>query len=97
MKVLQEDWHGSLLSWQHPETTFEASIVTLLNSDKDGKNMAERRQRWQAALQSLYYALRCGKCTAFYVISSKVTTHAFAESRLGVIWNHMKWCIAFGL
>lgn len=72
---LQEEWHQSLLSWQHPEAGFDAAVVALLNSEKAGKAMQQRRLHWQAAFQSLYYQLRSGKCRAFYLISSKVDKH----------------------
>ena len=70
--MLQEEWHQSLLSWQHPEAAFDGAVVALLNSEKAGKVMQQRRLQWQTSLQSLYYSLRTGKCKAFYIISSKV-------------------------
>ncbi len=63
------------MSWQHPEAPFEPETVAALN--KDGavgiSLMESRRLRWQASFRSLYYAMRNGKCRAFYLITPKVS------------------------
>ena len=79
--LVQEEWHQSLLSWQHPETAYDAAVVALLNSEKAGEIMQHRRLHWQAAFHSLYYALRTEKCRAFYLISPKVQTSVYFPQR----------------
>lgn len=34
--------------------------------------MGERRERWQAAFRHLFFALRCGLCSAFYLVMPPV-------------------------
>ncbi len=72
------------MSWQHPEAPFEPETVAALN--KDGavgiSLMESRRLRWQASFRSLYYAMRNGKCRAFYLITPKVSLSSTPSAHL---------------
>jgi len=73
IRIKQEEWQRSLMSWQHPEVVLEGETVAALSKDASGVAFMEaRRLRWQASFRSLYYAMRNGTCKAFYMVTPKV-------------------------
>ena len=61
------------LTWQHPDTCLPAACVATLVATKAGAAMMQARTAARLeAYRSLYLALRCNACSAFYLLSPQV-------------------------
>lgn len=69
---LPQQYLAALMSYQYPHTPGAAAVPP--GGARPGPEAAAARWAdWQAALCSLYDALRCGRCDAFYVISPEAS------------------------
>ena len=68
---MQQRFLAALHSWQFPHDPWRQPAPRLRGGALPPESL-QRRLDWQAAFGSLYDALRCGACDAFYYLSPEV-------------------------
>ena len=74
---MQQRFLAALHSWQFPHDPWRQPAPRLRGGALPPESL-QRRLDWQAAFGSLYDALRCGACDAFYYLSPEVCLQARA-------------------
>lgn len=72
---MQQRFLAALHSWQFPHDPWRQPAPRLRGGALPPESL-QRRLDWQAAFASLYDALRCGACDAFYYLSPEVRLRA---------------------
>ena len=88
---MQQRFLAALHSWQFPHDPWRQPAPQQRGGALPPE-AAQRRLDWQAAFASLYDALRCGACDAFYYLSPEVR-HLGARGGGGLRgWACSAWC-----
>ena len=69
---LEQRYLAALHSWQFPADPWAQPAAGAAKLRGPPPEVLQRRTDWQAAFASLYDALRCGACDAFYYLSPEV-------------------------
>ena len=69
---MAQHYAAALLSWQFPADPWRTPQPGAVKLRAPPPEVVARRRDWQSALCSLYDALRCGACDAFYYLSPEV-------------------------
>lgn len=77
---MQQRYLAALHSWQFPADPWQATVASAAKLRAPPPEVARRRADWQGAFASLYDALRCGACDAFYYLSPEASRASCAGS-----------------